>query len=199
MTDVVERIYPEDQKVRPQTFAHHLARYRFAITLQRPRGSALDLACGSGYGIEILREYGYTTIGVDKDEKAIEYARTHYPANRFLRADITYNPGIWQPYNLITFFEALEHLTYLEGIKVLKKAKNSLELGGVLVISVPRDINDKYNIFHKSEWPYFLLKNELGSLFNNIKMYGQDWDTAEISEDNVRENDFYIVVCQNSG
>ena len=40
-----------------------------------------------------------------------------------------------------------------------------------------------------------MLKNELGSIFSEIIIYGQDWDTGIISDENVIDNDFYIVVC----
>ncbi len=29
-TNPVERIYPDDKRVKPQTIAHHMARYQFA-------------------------------------------------------------------------------------------------------------------------------------------------------------------------
>lgn len=195
-TIIVERVYLDDEKLRPQTIRHHLARYQFACELGGS-GFALDLACGSGYGTEMLRKNGYGVIGIDIDADAIKFAQTHYPLSTFIVGDISKIRSVVGKYNLVTFFEAIEHLSYKAGKRVIKTIRKKLLAdGGTLILSTPRENNGKYNTFHKSEWSYDLLKNELGSVFDTVTVYGQDWDTAEISLDHVKENDFYICVCK---
>lgn len=192
----VERTYPGDNRVSQETIMHHIKRYEFASTLRIAERRVLDLACGHGYGTEILRKAGYDkAIGIDIDEQLINENTKKYPQCRFLKMDITrtaYLPNA----DLITFFEAIEHLTFHQGKTLLWKIFYALNYNGLFVLSTPRDINDKYNRLHKSEWPYFLIKNELGGIFSDVRLYGQDWKTGIINEDNVRDNDFYIAVCK---
>ena len=196
----VERIYLEDKKIKPQTIAHHVARYNFASKIRKVGrvNCALDLACGSGYGTDILRKAGYRVLGIDNNHESIFFAKKQYPKCDFIMNDLN-NFRIPERYNLIVLFEAIEHLRYDDGIQLLNFIKRLLcDEKSLFVLSTPRDINGKYNFFHKSEWPYHNLKNILGSIFDEIEIFGQDWDTAKISSKNVRLNDFYIVVCRNT-
>lgn len=192
----IERIYPKDSRVKRQTIAHHTARYLYATKVRPPKGKALDIACGSGYGSEILRKSGYKkTIGIDKSGEAISFAGEHYPKCEFYINDIT----LFIPdgrFGLVTLFETIEHLTHKDGLHLLKNIRDVLDKNGLFMMSTPRDNNGKYNTFHKSEWPYTEIKNVLGSIFSEVTIYGQDWDTSKISSEDVPHNDFYIAVCK---
>lgn len=193
---VVERIYPNDRRVKPQTIAHHVARYKFATaTLAKKNALALDMACGTGYGTEILRKAGFKAIGVDIAYEAIDFARRQYVANEYIRQSaVEFNYG---KYDLVTFFEALEHLSFGEGVTVLEAISHSLKPDGMFLMSIPRDINKKYNKFHASKWNCKLLYLMLKALFKHAQILGQDWDTAEITDIDVTNNDFYIGLCSN--
>ena len=198
MNHIVERVYLDDEELKPQTIAHHLARYEFARKIRKVRRGdvSLDIACGSGYGTDMLRQEGYKSVGVDIDRNAISYAKDHFPLNKFIVCDIA-EYGQKYCFDLAVMFEAIEHLKYTEGLRVLEAVQENLSsAGGVFILSTPRDIKGKYNELHKSQWDYTVLKNTLGSIFSDVKIYGQDWDTAIISEANVIENDFYITVCK---
>jgi predicted SAM-dependent methyltransferase len=93
-------------------------------------------------------------------------------------------------------FEAIEHITYSEGLIVLEKVKKQMRKDSVFMISTPRDINSKYNKMHKSQWDYPVLKNTLGSIFSYVEILGQDWGTGEISDIDIINNDFYIAICR---
>lgn len=194
-TIIVERVYLDDKQIRPQTIAHHLARYEFARSAVTGGNKGLDLACGSGYGTQMLSEYDYKMKGVDISKEAIEYAQSHYVGPSFACQDICKVKA--DKYDLITFFEAIEHLPFNAGVKLLKKISKMLLPNGVFIMSTPRKNNGKYNTFHKSEWSYDLIKNTLGSMFSSVTIWGQDWDTAVIDLDHVVDNDFYVVVCKN--
>lgn len=191
----VERIYPDDTRVKPQTVAHHKARYKFACETFRKDGeSALDLACGTGYGTEMLRKAGYKTKGVDIDKDAIDFAKSNYPKNNFELNSL--QNVVFNYYDMITLFEALEHLNYGDGVTLLESIQKSLNPHGIFIMSVPRDTNPKYNKFHLSRWDYQLLNEVLGHIFGAVEILGQDWDTAKISPDSPWLNDFFIVVCK---
>lgn len=191
----VERTFPGDIRVKYQTTAHHVARYEFAAKIRDAKGSALDLACGYGYGTEILRQAGYRTIGIDIDFLTIQEAIKKYPLNKFI--DIPIQKFDFFTYDLITFFEGIEHLKYYDGIMTILKASKSLEKGGRFLISIPKDSNPIYNKFHLSAWNYDLFTSILTVLFDKVEIYGQDWDTATIDKVNPENNDFFIAVCSN--
>ena len=64
----------------------HLARYEFAANYVAGKDAA-DIACGTGYGSELLALRGArSVVGVDIDEGAVCYARTHHaPSNADFR------------------------------------------------------------------------------------------------------------------
>lgn len=192
----VERIYPNSDRYGGKTFAHHKARYEFALRIRENRGLALDLGCGAGYGTEMLRLAGYQTLGVDISQEAIEYADKHYPDNRFETCKIR-SIDWTMKLDLVTFFEVLEHLSLEDGVVAIQSAGKALNDGGIFVMSIPRDINKRHNGFHLSHWGFEMLVDVLCQSFTYVKMYGQNWDTAEITENKVKKNDFYIAVCKN--
>jgi SAM-dependent methyltransferase len=69
-----ERFVPEVQAGEPLA-AGHLARYEFARSQIRHGESVLDLACGVGYGAQMLSAAGGLVTGVDRDNDAVAYAR----------------------------------------------------------------------------------------------------------------------------
>jgi len=193
---IVERIYPNDKRVKPQTVAHHIARYEFASKFEGE--VALDVGCGTGYGCEMLRQAGfYMTKGFDESLTAINYAKEHFPKCHFFRRDLVEMNGTLYRPDLVTMFEVIEHIPFNIGKDTIRWISKVLRNKGTFIMSTPRDINGKYNEFHKSEWPYPIIKNELGSVFKNVKIYGQDWDTAKITTEHVPNEDFYIAVCSN--
>jgi len=193
----IERIYPKDKRVEPQTIAHHKARYKFAARLRKIRGGIIyDFGCGTGYGTEMLRRAGYEYArGFDISEKAINFASANYRKCKFLVEDLAHSEFPAESFcDLVTMFEVIEHLKHDVGVKLVKDAYRLLRPGGIFMMSTPRDSN-KYNDFHLSEWPYHEIKNVLGPIFEEVRIYGQDWDTAKITDKNVPNEDFYIAVC----
>jgi SAM-dependent methyltransferase len=99
-------------------------------------GSALDLGCGSGPNALKLAERGWSVVGVDWAQKAIELARRS-AKNRgldatFLVADIT----DWEP---LTTFDLVISTFALPGgdwsRKALATAVNALAPGGTLIVA----------------------------------------------------------------
>jgi SAM-dependent methyltransferase len=84
------RVYPHEthtaSPLENMMMGIHLRRYRFARDWLRKHldgrpARILDIACGSGFGAEILSELG-TVVGVDIDPEAVAYARGRYANER---------------------------------------------------------------------------------------------------------------------
>lgn len=193
---VVPRVYLDDPNLRPQTIAHHVARYEFAAKFVEPEcpNPTLDVMCGSGYGADILRQAGAVVVGIDSDAEAIAYATEHYPESLFLVMTVPELPA-WR-FPLITWFEGIEHISREDGLRTLRVCSEALREGGTLVVSTPRDLNEKYNPWHLSAWPLTELEEAARGIFSAVETYGQDWDTAVIDQDDVADNDFYVLVCR---
>ena len=89
-------------------FRRHLAVYEWIA--ERVGGvSVIDLACGEGYGSDVLARTAAEVVGVDANPEAFEHARLRYrrPNLRFERALVeTFD----QPCDAIVFLQTIEHI-----------------------------------------------------------------------------------------
>ena len=80
MIDVnsIERIIPNElnleDNISRQSLNIHVQRYKFADKILPNNIKILDLACGVGYGSNLLSRNRFVT-GIDIDKDAIEYAK----------------------------------------------------------------------------------------------------------------------------
>lgn len=89
-------------------FRRHLAVYEWIAA--RVRGLRVaDLACGEGYGAELLARSATEVVGVDANPEAHEHARLRYrlPNLRFERALVEEFAG---PVDAISFLQTIEHV-----------------------------------------------------------------------------------------
>ena len=149
--DSLERLVPDG--VQPgtlgaETLRLHVARYEFAASFLKP-GRVLDIACGAGYGTQLLARRGQGSVeaaGVDISPVAIDYAKRRYSDARtsFVVADaMAYRAD---PFDTIVSLETLEHLAepagFFSGLLLLLKP------GGTLVASVPTTLSTDANPHH---------------------------------------------------
>jgi len=89
-------------------FQRHLVVYEWI----RPRVGGLrvvDMACGEGYGSDVLARSAASVVGVDANPEAHEHAKARYtrPGLRFARDMIqTYS----EPCDAIVFLQTIEHV-----------------------------------------------------------------------------------------
>ena len=118
--------------------AFHLARYEFATKFVAGK-SVADIACGTGYGVSLIRDKGAAreVIGLDLCKEAIAYARDrHCPSGcRFEVADATSTGLPDNSVDVVTSFETLEHVSNANAL--IKEFARILKPGGRLVCSTP--------------------------------------------------------------
>jgi 2-polyprenyl-3-methyl-5-hydroxy-6-metoxy-1,4-benzoquinol methylase len=89
-------------------FRRHLAAYEWIAA--RERGTrVLDMACGEGYGPDLLAETGLSVIGIDGDPEAHEHARLRYRRSnlRFERSPVErFNASA----DAVVCLQTIEHL-----------------------------------------------------------------------------------------
>ena len=198
---VLPRLNLTGEGVREETIRHHQKRYELAAKYVPIGGITVDLCCGTGYGTAMVKEAGAAlSIGVDLSGEAIAFAEKEYGhiGAEYVHDDVVafLNAMPANP-NVITFFEAMEHVTIETGFKILDACKNSLSRDGTLLLSTPRDIRSDVNPDHITDWTFEELKIALEERFYDVDMFGQDWATGEFTCDSPEEASFFIAVCKN--
>lgn len=163
-------------------WGEHAARYKFALPIVEER-VVLDIACGTGYGLALLKETAKHITGVDVDIEAAREARSECDE----RAAVLLGDGLRLPFDdqcfdVVTSFETLEHLHSRS--EFLAELRRVLRPGGKLVISTPnanytKPVNGKpSNPFHIFEYTPQELRVELDAHFHLEEFLGQTLDTA---------------------
>ncbi|MFX8110474.1 class I SAM-dependent methyltransferase, partial [Acinetobacter baumannii] len=89
-------------------FRRHLAVYRWIA--ERVAGRrVIDMACGEGYGADVLAQGAAAVVGVDANPEAHEHARLRYrrPNLRFERDLVD---RFAEPCDDVVFLQTIEHV-----------------------------------------------------------------------------------------
>jgi SAM-dependent methyltransferase len=124
-----ERTLP-DVPAENYWFRRHLVVYEWIA--ERCAGlKVVDMACGEGYGTEVLARRAREVTGVDANPEAYEHARLKYtrPGVRFVRNMIELHD---EPCDAIVFLQTIEHMPDPEG--VLRRFR---EMADTVYVSTP--------------------------------------------------------------
>ncbi|HRO70478.1 MAG TPA: class I SAM-dependent methyltransferase [Chitinophagaceae bacterium] len=132
--------------------------HRYALAMEYTRGkTVLDIACGEGYGSNLIAREAEKVVGVDVDDKTIQLAKEKYNAKNleFLRGEAENIPCAAQAFDVVVSFETIEHTEKQE--QMLREIKRVLKPGGLLIMSTPEKVaytkllNGQTNPFHYKE------------------------------------------------
>lgn len=102
---------------------------------------ALDLACGRGEWLELLREHGFPAQGIEINRDFVEHCRNNGlwvdEADLFAFLSLQHD----RTYKLISGFHIIEHLSFEKQKDFLEKAYTQLADGGVLILETPNPEN----------------------------------------------------------
>ena len=163
--------------ITDETMVEHLHRYSLAVELVKDK-RVLDVACGEGYGANILAKSANHVTAVDIDSATIENAKLKYKSGNlhFQVGSILHLPFGENDFDIITCFETLEHVEEHE--KLITELKRVLTIDGLLLISTPEKFyysdNAKHkNTFHKKELYGDEFKQLLNSFFKCTTFFQQ--------------------------
>lgn len=159
-------------------WGEHAARYVYAIAFVSGK-RVLDIACGTGYGIGLLRKHASFVVGVDIDASAAQEARKETGDNgSVMLADGLGLPFADGTFDVVTSFETLEHLHGRR--EFLAELRRVLTPGGELLLSTPNALYSKpvngvpANPFHIHEYEPGELIVEIEASFEIESFVGQD-------------------------
>lgn len=159
-------------------WGEHRARYYFAASYVQGK-TVLDIACGTGFGEQILIESGAKRmIAADYSDEALETTkRLGLDAADLVRTDGTRLPFPDGSIEAITSFETVEHIPDYE--RFVSELRRVLRSGGVAIMSTPnalytKPVNGKpINPFHVYEFTPDEFRALLGKHFSSVELYGQ--------------------------
>ncbi len=165
-----------------QGMAEHLHRYKIAEMFCANK-KVLDIACGEGYGTNLLSIHALEITGVDIDEKTIAEAKIKYQKHNteFLQGDTSNIPCQDASFDVVVSFETIEH--HDKHDEMMKEIKRVLKPDGVCIISTPdkyvyTDLKGVKNKFHIKE----LYKKEFETLvkryFSDVTLLNQKFITG---------------------
>jgi SAM-dependent methyltransferase len=171
-----ERTLP-DVPAENYWFRRHLAVYQWIA--ERVGGMrVLDMACGEGYGSDVLARSAAAVVGVDGNPEAFEHARL-----RYARPGLTFERGLVETFgspgefDAVVFLQTIEHVA--DPAAVLEHFRRLLSPGGVAFVSTPNLLTLAPEGAAKSDNPWHLREyradefDELcRSVFSDVQLLG---------------------------
>jgi ubiquinone/menaquinone biosynthesis C-methylase UbiE len=193
---MAERAHPEDRGFKDKFFGLIKNKYKenlykryFFCNKFIVDKKILDIPCGMGWGTSLLKGYK-KCIGVDISLEAVKEAKIKYKTNilDFKQGNMLCLDFDDNSFDVIICLEGFEHVTFLEGQKFLHEAKRILKKGGLLIVSTPLLVKNKYHSGNK----YHLCEYKEKELFEVL--VDKSFDLQHKEYFNTAENSQIIIV-----
>lgn len=187
---------PGEEAASPERFDpsldHHIwyehwHRYHWAGRLSDDKVVA-DVACGEGYGSDLLARRAKSTLGIDADPGTLEAARRKYGREglSFVQGDARALPLADDSLDLLVSFETLEHLADQEAM--VSEIARVTRPDGLAVISTPdRDLYSpggvKHNENHVRELSAAEFRALLDQFFPCVRTFGQQFQCLSVIDE----------------
>lgn len=140
-------------------YRYHLLRDEVSKVVKftgRSSGRILDVGCGTGDRLDVFRERGFETYGVETSDSA-DYATDHMKLN-VVKGDLfsAHFPDAF--FDMVTLYNVLEHTHHPVG--VIREIHRILKREGLLIIQVPNKDSLQCKIF-KKRWAAFDVPRDL--------------------------------------
>jgi SAM-dependent methyltransferase len=106
--DEIATVY--DESLPAHVVEHYLRKRTAFVAANCPRGSALDVGCGTGALAQRLAGIGYEVVGVDPSEGMLEIMRARSPETRAVNASGTALPFEDDSFDVVLTVAAMHHI-----------------------------------------------------------------------------------------
>lgn len=158
------------------------------------QGKALDVGCGHGYALDVLKNHGLTPVGITLFDD--DYVRATARGHEVHYMDMSFLDFEPETFDVVWARQCIEHS--IMPFFTLHEINRVLKMGGFLYIEVPAPntvgINEldpnHYSVFGSKMW--YVLLNKSG--FNVVKSYSIKFENER---NGVRgEDESYSMLCQ---
>lgn len=147
------------------------------------RGTVLDIGCGRGEFLKILRSRSIPALGIDLDLKMVEQC-VKADLEVFHADPFSFLQNKTGAFGGIFLSHVVEHLEGEEAVKLLDLAYGALWQGGRIVVITPNPENLDVisrtfwlDLSHRRPYPLELLKGLLAERGFDVLATGEDFDT----------------------
>jgi SAM-dependent methyltransferase len=168
-----ERTLP-DVPAENYWYRRHLVVYRWIAERCHGR-DVVDMACGEGYGTDVLASRAARVTGVDANPEAHDHARLKYtrPGVRFVRDLVE---TFHEPCDAVVFLQTIEHVQ--NPGEILDHLRSLLRPGGTAYVSTPNvltlapDGEKSGNPWHVKEYRAEEFRALCEGSFEHVQMLG---------------------------
>jgi 2-polyprenyl-3-methyl-5-hydroxy-6-metoxy-1,4-benzoquinol methylase len=171
-----ERTLP-DVPAENYWYRRHLAVYEW-IGARVIGKRVIDMACGEGYGSEVLARGAASVVGVDANPDAHQHARLRYARqNLTFERGMVENHGETGAFDAVVFLQTIEHVQ--DPAAVLGHFRSLLAPGGAVYVSTPNLLTlappgaaKSDNPWHVKEYRAAEFEQLCGEVFGRVQMLG---------------------------
>lgn len=124
----------------------------FAIPQYREKGKILDLGCGTGDILALLKKLGWDVYGIDIDKEAVKIAKSRGLKNVRLGTYEDVNAYPDRYFDAIRLYHVIEHVD--NPFLCLKLLHKKVKIGGTIFLSTPNFDSPLRKLFGRY-WPHF--------------------------------------------
>lgn len=105
--------------------------------LHLQKTKVLDIGCGGGLFLSLLKQAGAEVIGIELSDSRAQYAKTKHglEINKYPIEHEFWQRGYANHFDAVTLWDVIEHVNY--PFEALQSAANVLKPGGLLLIDTP--------------------------------------------------------------
>jgi 2-polyprenyl-3-methyl-5-hydroxy-6-metoxy-1,4-benzoquinol methylase len=171
-----ERTLP-DVPAENYWYRRHLAVYEW-IGARVIGRRVIDMACGEGYGSEVLSRGAASVVGVDANPEAHDHARLRYSRqNLTFERGMVENHGERGAHDAVVFLQTIEHVQ--DPVAVLHHFRSLLAPGGTVYVSTPNLLTlappgaaKSDNPWHIKEYRAAEFEQLCREVFGQVRMLG---------------------------
>ncbi|MDR0580839.1 MAG: class I SAM-dependent methyltransferase [Holosporaceae bacterium] len=161
-------------------FLFSFARYKFVYQMMKNTGeNVLELGCNEGFLSMFLADKANNVLGVDFDDRAIDWAKSHYASGKlsFLRENFL--GKVYGEFDVVVSLDVIEHIEQEKENIYLKTIADNLSDSGFAVIGTPNITASEYmsegsRLAHVNLYSQERLQKLFLQAFNNVFMFGMN-------------------------
>ena len=165
-TEITSEIIPSDNPIHQRLYK------AYVLAEQYVGGKLLEVGCGEGRGINVLKDKVDSYHAIDKIKNVVDKLKEKYPEVHFVHANIPPFEGVKDNfYDVVISFQVIEHIK--KDRLFLEEIYRVLKPGGMALLTTPNIKKTlSRNPWHIREYTAEQLTNLSSEVFDEVEMKG---------------------------